>query len=758
MRTQTPARKRAALYARVSTGEGMQADGFSIEAQLAEMRQFAARRDWEVVAEFVDVGISGAHEQRPQLQALLAGATEHAFDVLVVHELSRLSRSVYGTFDILEHLGRYAVGFASVKDRDFDFTSPTDRLFLTFLAALNQYYLDLLKMHVRKSKKQRVRQGLYNASIPPLGYRHTGDAKTPPVPEPEEAKIVKLIFEKYATGKYSYQKVADYLNARNYTSRNDNPFSKDSIADIIRNPFYKGSVRYRDGKRDQQHDLVFEGQHEALVSDELWAACHQVRQQHHHASRPFQPQVRTYLLGQLVHCHVCNRRLRSQHTGTRSYYREMSNARGFADCPNARIGARADTLHEQMHAIVRALHLPADWQAEIRAKFGEDEQAVHLRRQRQRLTAERRRLLRDRQRGIYDEDEDLFYSALERIKSELNMLPSPVELDRLERAATKLEYLREVWDEADLEDQHDLLQLMLRRVTVDVAQRRLVMLYPTAPFIPLFRNIPLVEERSLGAFAPLWTPDLVAALEFAYAQLDPLTAVPESPAHLPFLPTWPWPPPPRSRITSALSDALKSRRQAGHEGGLALDVTRPGVPPLRLDTRWWPEARLEHVSLTAALAERAAEVMFLYTPLQLQAHPERDDLIAAAYRCLAPHGTWHAVEIVPEAMPAHWLFHYFPETWAYVQEHYWSPYRIYNRVQKAGFQVEQEERTLYQPVRLRTALAIAQRRPGVLEQLPEPLYQEGVARLTDAIAQRGPEAELNSELTLVVVRAGKESS
>jgi hypothetical protein len=61
-------------------------------------------------------------------------------------------------------------------------------------------------------------------------------------------------------------------------------------------------------------------------------------------------------------------------------------------------------------------------------------------------------------------------------------------------------------------------------------------------------------------------------------------------------------------------------------------------------------------------------------------------------------------------------------------------------------------------VRLRTALAIAQRRPGVLEQLPEPLYQEGVARLTAAIAQRGPEAELNSELTLVVVQACKESS
>ncbi|RLC85230.1 MAG: recombinase family protein, partial [Chloroflexi bacterium] len=54
--TQPDDQPRAALYARVSTGEGMQADGFSIEAQFTEMREFAAHRGWEVVAEFVDIG------------------------------------------------------------------------------------------------------------------------------------------------------------------------------------------------------------------------------------------------------------------------------------------------------------------------------------------------------------------------------------------------------------------------------------------------------------------------------------------------------------------------------------------------------------------------------------------------------------------------------------------------------------------------------------------------------------------------------
>ncbi len=754
MTDQTPEARRVALYARVSTGAGMQADGFSIEAQLNEMREFAARRGWEVVIEFVDVGISGAHEKRPQLQALLAAATEGVFDILLVHELSRLSRSVYGTFDILEHLGRHQVGFTSVKDRDFDFTSPTDRLFLTFLAALNQYYLDLLKMHIRKSKKQRVRDGLYNASIPPFGYRHTGDARTPPEAEPEEAALVRQLFEKYATGKYSYQKLADWLNAQGHTSRNDNPFSKDTLADIIRNPFYKGDVRYRNGQRDQSQDLIAAGQHEGLVSPELWEACRQVREKHHHASRPFQPQVRTYLLGQLVHCHVCNRRLRSQHTSRHSYYREMSNARGFHDCPNARIGARADPLHAQMHAIVRQLQLPDDWQADIQAQLGDDEQAAQLRRQRQRIAAERRKLKRDRQRGVYDEDEDLFYAELERLRSQLELLPSPVELDRLERAATQLEALHEVWDEADVEDQHDLLQLMFRRLTVDVDQRRLVLLYPTAPFIPLFRQLEIVEERGLGTFTPRWSSALAEEVELPYAQLEPLTALPDPPVALPFLAAWPWPPSPGARISPALSDALKARRQANFEGGLALDVPHPGVPPLQLDTRKWPEVELEAVSLSASLKPRKAEVLLIHTPFQVQAHPDRAELAQAVYDRLASHGTWHWVDLLPTTMPAHWLFTYFPETWAYAQEHYWNAYRCFNRLQKVGFTVDQKEQTFYRPVRLATAQAIAQQRPGLLAQLPDPVYEAGLRRLEEACAT-APEAVVGSEVTLLVVKALK---
>ncbi|MEA3309973.1 MAG: recombinase family protein, partial [Chloroflexota bacterium] len=306
---------RVALYARVSTD--MQAEhGKSIAAQLRETRQYAQQRHWQVVSEYVDPGFSGTTMDRPGLQALFTAAEHQTFDIVLVHELSRLSRRLFDTFAIFEQLGQYHVGFASVNDQNFDFTSPTDRLFLTFLAALNQYYVDLLKMHTRKGKLERARQGLYNSSTPPYGYRHTGTADTPPEIVESEAVAVRQLFERYATGKYSYQDSAAWLTDAGYRTRAGNNFSKDTIADMIRNPFYKGYIRYNQGAHSQETAQLFPGQHPALVAEEVWERCRQIREQRRTAPRTYQPSYRVYLLNGLLACDVCGRALRAQGTPT----------------------------------------------------------------------------------------------------------------------------------------------------------------------------------------------------------------------------------------------------------------------------------------------------------------------------------------------------------------------------------------------------------------------------------------------------------
>lgn len=90
-----------------------------------------------------------------------------------------------------------------------------------------------------------------------------------------------MVFDKYATGRFSYQDVANTLNELGYRARpskkypKGRSFSKDTIAEILRNRFYTGKVVYRVKSSNRQE--IFEGQHEILIEPQLWETCEQMR-------------------------------------------------------------------------------------------------------------------------------------------------------------------------------------------------------------------------------------------------------------------------------------------------------------------------------------------------------------------------------------------------------------------------------------------------------------------------------------------------
>ncbi len=92
--------QRVALYARVST------DKQSTENQLHELREVAARMDWEVVGEYIDHGISGAksRKDRPRLDALLKGVARKEFDIVAAWSVDRLGRSLIDLVELLQEL------------------------------------------------------------------------------------------------------------------------------------------------------------------------------------------------------------------------------------------------------------------------------------------------------------------------------------------------------------------------------------------------------------------------------------------------------------------------------------------------------------------------------------------------------------------------------------------------------------------------------------------------------------------------------
>jgi DNA invertase Pin-like site-specific DNA recombinase len=141
--------KRVALYARVSTHLGQDP-----EMQLRELRAFAAARGWTVAAEYVDKGISGAKDRRPQLDLLVAGAHSRAFDIVLCWKLDRFARSVKHLVTALAEFDALGVQFVSLRD-NLDLTTPSGRLMFHVIAAMAEFERALIQ--------ERVRAGLRNA-------------------------------------------------------------------------------------------------------------------------------------------------------------------------------------------------------------------------------------------------------------------------------------------------------------------------------------------------------------------------------------------------------------------------------------------------------------------------------------------------------------------------------------------------------------------------------------------------------------------
>jgi DNA invertase Pin-like site-specific DNA recombinase len=122
---------RAALYARVSTLDQ------TCENQLAELRQYAAAREWAGI-EFIDHGVSGAKDRRPALDAMLKGARRRKVDVVVCWRLDRLGRSLRHLVTMVDELQALGVAFVSLGE-GIDCTTPAGKLQLHILAALAEF-------------------------------------------------------------------------------------------------------------------------------------------------------------------------------------------------------------------------------------------------------------------------------------------------------------------------------------------------------------------------------------------------------------------------------------------------------------------------------------------------------------------------------------------------------------------------------------------------------------------------------------------
>jgi len=122
--------------------------------QLRELREYADRRNWQIVEEYVDSGVSGSKDSRPALNRLMADACQRKFDSVLVWKIDRWGRSLKHLVTSLAELDAFGVTFVSLRD-NLDLSTPSGRLMMQLLGAMAEFERALIQ--------ERVKAGLRNA-------------------------------------------------------------------------------------------------------------------------------------------------------------------------------------------------------------------------------------------------------------------------------------------------------------------------------------------------------------------------------------------------------------------------------------------------------------------------------------------------------------------------------------------------------------------------------------------------------------------
>lgn len=266
------ARINCAIYVRKSTEKGLELEFNSLHNQEDACRSYIlsqAFNNWEYFKTYTDGGISGGTMERPALKQMLEDIRRGLIQTVVVYKVDRLSRSIMDFHNMMKDFDKYGCNFVSITQA-FDTSTSMGKLTLNMLLSFAQFEREVSSERVRDKIRASKAKGLWTGGVPKLGY-DIKDKKL--VINPVEAEQVRSIFEGYLQcgSLAELEKFAEIKGFKHkdwITNKGEQkggkPFKISALHRLLHEKLYLGMI---ENKRTGQ---AFKGQHEAIVSKDLW--------------------------------------------------------------------------------------------------------------------------------------------------------------------------------------------------------------------------------------------------------------------------------------------------------------------------------------------------------------------------------------------------------------------------------------------------------------------------------------------------------
>ena len=325
------------LYSRKSTEEDDR-QVLSIEAQMHELKEFAAKEKLEIVASFQEAK-TAKEPGRMKFAEMLAILESGKADGIISWHPDRLARNSVDGGKIIHFVDRGLI--KSLKFPTFWFEPTPQGLFMLNIAfGQSKYFVDNLRENVKRGLRQKIRNGVWPGWAP-VGY--TNNPKTRGV-DIDDVKVpkVKKLFEMYSTGSQTLLSLANWCEQKNLRGNLGKKIAISNVQKILTNPFYIGLMRWK--------GEIFEGQHEPLISKKLFDKCQEVM-----AKRGKAKEVRKHnfaFLG-LLKCVSCGASITAEIQKGHNYYR-CTKKKGL--CQEKRY-LREEALTEQITSFLQKVSL-----------------------------------------------------------------------------------------------------------------------------------------------------------------------------------------------------------------------------------------------------------------------------------------------------------------------------------------------------------------------------------------------------------------
>ena len=251
------------LYARKSTEEDDR-QVLSIEAQLVELQEYAAKEKLEIVASLCEAK-TAKEPGRMKFAEMLALIEGGKADGIISWHPDRLARNSVDGGKIIHFVDRGLI--KSLKFPTFWFEATPQGLFMLNIAfGQSKYFVDNLRENVKRGLRQKIRNGVWPGWAP-VGYLNNPKTRGIDV-DSEKAPKVKKLFEMYSTGAYTLHSLANWCKEKGLRGNLGKEIALSNVQSILQNIFYIGLMKYG--------GEIHEGRHEPLISKKLFDTCQEV--------------------------------------------------------------------------------------------------------------------------------------------------------------------------------------------------------------------------------------------------------------------------------------------------------------------------------------------------------------------------------------------------------------------------------------------------------------------------------------------------